>query len=174
MSSQGDFFETVAYAREKLFADMRAKEKRHCPCCGHYCQYYKRKLHRVMALDVIWLYRQHQKTPWEFVRVQNRKLGGRQYSADTGDLGKLKHWQLVEQMPNLNEDKKTSGYWRITMRGIAFAQKQITVPKYALLYLDEVIEFSEERITLADALPDWFSYRELMNPSDDGWPPHWE
>ncbi|MEE9384336.1 MAG: hypothetical protein V3V08_13110 [Nannocystaceae bacterium] len=127
-----------------------------------------------MALDVMWLYRQHIRNPDTFVRVQHRVLGGREYSADTGDLGKLKHWGLVEQMPNINEDKKTSGYWRITSKGIAFARGQIMVPKYAMLYLDDVVEFSQERIYLADALPEWFSYRELMHPSDDEWPPHWE
>lgn len=122
-----------------------------------------------MALDIIWLYRKDLQKPGKFVRVKNRSLGGREYSADTSDLGKLRYWELAETADNVNPNKKTSGFWRITQKGREFAEGAIVVPSHVRVYRDEVLDFNPGMTTLSGALGRPFSYVELMNPHDDEW-----
>lgn len=137
-----------------------------CPCCGQYCKVYQRTLNSAMARFLIWLVLEyeHRWTDdhgghlWISVNdgplIQNRKGGG--------DFAKLRYWGLIEQMANDDDTKRTSGYWRPTSIGIAFAHDRITVPKQVKLYLNDPIGFSEERVSIRDALGTKFDYQELM------------
>ena len=174
MNDQGDLFgPSLLEAREELFARAKANDPSHCKCCDHWVQIYHRKFHRTMGLDVIWLYRQHKLNPGEFVQIKHRTLWRREYGTGTGDLGKLRHWGMAEQAPNDDPHKKTSGKWRITHKGIAFAETPVFVPQYAWVYLDAVLEFDGPQVSLSDVLDHWFSYLDLMNPTDDEWPFDW-
>lgn len=137
-----------------------------CPCCGQYCKVYPRSLNAAMARFLIWLVREYEARKrndaatdlWISVNdgplIQNRKGGG--------DFAKMEHWGLIEQMQNDDETKRTSGFWRPTQSGIDFVYGRVMVPKKAMLYMNECIGFSEEKINIREALGTTFDYQELM------------
>lgn len=132
-----------------------------CPCCGQVCKVYKRHINSPMARFLIWLVRSYEQRPrWihlkQFPMIQNRRGGG--------DYGKLVHWGLVEQKPNTDDpDKRTSGEWRPTPKGIEFAHMRITVPDAVFLYDNVLQGFSDKKVDIQHALGTEFSYQELMS-----------
>lgn len=81
-----------------------------------------------------------------------------------GDLGKLVHWGLVEPKPrDQNPKKRSSGYWRPTRRGVAFARGQSYEPRAVYLYHNELVPppKAEPPITIRDVLPDGFDYEAI-------------
>lgn len=160
----------VVAARAELLDAAQAGEPGFCPCCDHWVQFYRRRFHRRLALDLLWLYLQRRNVTRKFVDVRNRKLYGRVLAPSTCDLGVLKHWGLVEAAPNDDPKKKTSGLWRITKQGIEVVRDQRHVAEYVWLYLDTVQRFDGELISFEQALRrPGFDYSELMNYTDDEW-----
>lgn len=81
----------------------------------------------------------------------------------SGDFAKLRYWGFIEEMPNDNNSKRTSGYWRITEAGKEIVQNpNINFRKYALVYNGEVLKF-EGVSNIFEALGEKFNYHELMN-----------
>ncbi len=163
------FGPTVAETRDRLLDKAQAGVGQRCPCCDHWVQFYRRRFGTTMALDVIWLARKHRLKPGEFVRVKHRTLYGREYAADTSDLGKLRYWGLAERQANDDETKRHSGCWRITRDGLELARDLRVVREYAVVYLDEVYGFEGGSIGLVDALKRPFNYRQLMNYDAQWW-----
>lgn len=55
------------------------------------------------------------------------------------------------------------GLYRITEQGRAFAQGETRVPKFIIMYDEELLGFSDgDNTTIQEALGDDFNYRELM------------
>ena len=126
-----------------------------CPCCGRLAKMYKRKLNREMAQWLIWL-------------VQNSDpeknegwLDIRKFDVRGGDYGKLVHWQLVQQCPNHDKRKRTSGLWRPTPQGVAFVKGQIQVPSHLHVYNNDVVGWSENMVKIEEALGETFNYAEI-------------
>lgn len=129
-----------------------------CPCCDGYVKEYRRSLYYKMALPLIRLYRQTNQDPRQPVHVSlfNPSSGG-------GDFAKVAYWELAYEQPKLdNRDKKTSGMWFITQRGIDFVANRLTVQKYAHIVMGKVLKFSGPNFTIVEALGKRFSYSELM------------
>lgn len=58
----------------------------------------------------------------------------------SASVGKLKHWTLIEQQPNVDDDSKNkSGYVMITNMGRAWLEKKVEVIKYRYLYNDRCV-----------------------------------
>lgn len=133
-----------------------------CPCCNQYAKDYRRQVNRAMARFLLWLVEEFEaredKDAWISVNdgplIQHRRGGG--------DFAKLAHWGLIEQMPNDDANKRTSGFWRPTQKGIDFAHDRITIEKYLTLYNNEVLAVSKEMVSIRDALGKNFNYAELM------------
>jgi len=141
---------TISEAREMI---LQNKNKGiNCPCCGQHVKEYKRKLNSGMARDLISLYRKKQE--WNH-REEFSKSRGK-------EISKLKYWGLVEEKINTNTSKRTSGIWRITSKGIAFVENRMPIEKYVYIYNGYANGFSEEEISITDALKDYFNYNELM------------
>jgi hypothetical protein len=150
----------------KTYVRAKRDEGVPCPCCGQMCKVYPRSLNAAMARFLIWLVREYEERKkddaatdlWISVNegplIQHRKGGG--------DFAKMEHWGLIEQMANDDETKRTSGFWRPTQSGIDFVYYRITVPRKAMLYMNECIGFSEEKINIREALGTKFDYQELM------------
>ena len=131
-----------------------------CPCCGQYCKVYKRRLNSAMAVGLIWIvkhYQEHKR--WisihESPLIQGRRVGG--------DFAKLEHWGLIVASGNDDSSKRTSGEWAPTDAGIDFAYGKTQLPSHALIYSNTLLGFSDEYITIQQALGAKFDYAELMN-----------
>jgi len=151
------FVDTLAVARDGVEEDL--EEGSYCPCCGQFCKLYRRTINAAMARALINLVRIWEANPrWinihEMKLVQGRRAGG--------DFAKLRWWGLIEAKENEDESKKDSGMWRPTEAGREFVYLQLTVPKYVLVYNNQVRSSGPEKIDIKDSLKAKFNYAELM------------
>lgn len=135
----------------------------HCPCCGQYVKRYKRKLSAGMALILIYLHRQP-KGEWVQVEKLIKETRSIPMSA-RGDYHKLRFWGLIEQQDSERSDGSDRvGYWRITDKGRRFVEGEIRVAAHIYLKTGLFDGFSEETVTIRQALGKRFNYSELMAP----------
>lgn len=150
-------FETLAEAREKLMNTLGGSGT-HCPCCDQFVKLYKRKLNSTMAAGVCWLATESG-VERQWVSVSERAP---RWVVSTRQLATVEHWGLIESKPNVDESKRCSGIWRITLRGVRFVRGEIGVPKHVYLYNARLRGFSDEWTTVHEALGDAYDYAELM------------
>lgn len=84
-----------------------------------------------------------------------------------GDYAKLRYWDLIESMPNIDEPRKTqrsSGMWRLTDAGHDFAIGDTTVSAICYYRQPEggVLGFEPEQISIQEAVGKRFDYSRLM------------
>lgn len=162
MSFPGDPTQ-VSLKEAKDWLRQRVADGDHCPCCNQYAKIYKRRLYSSMAACLLVLYRLAGDGRWVHKKelTKHPTLGG---SFGGGDFAKLSYWGLVEERPKDEDaDKKTSGWWRISDRGIQFAQDRIQMSEYVVLYDGRALRFEGKAISLKECLGDKFSYSALMN-----------
>lgn len=131
----------------------------HCPCCGRWGKIYARKLNRNMARGVAWLFSR----PEEWVNVPSVAP---RWLVASNQLPTLRWWGLVERpdegaREELGE-KKHSGHWRVTTKGVMFVKGLIDVPAKVFTYDGSPVGWSAERVYISDCIEN-FSYREIMN-----------
>lgn len=130
-----------------------------CPTCGQPTNIYKRGISVAMAKALIKLYHLEQRHPekyWHHIREIYR---------ERGDWAKFKFWGLIEEAENVDQDKKTSGFWRTTDDGRAFVLCQMEIPKYALVqWGSTLVGFADQAVTIKTCLDskNKFSYQKLM------------
>lgn len=87
-----------------------------------------------------------------------------------GEFGVLSSWGLVEEAPNNDRYKKTSGMWAITSFGSEFVQLRENVPQHVILkWGSALLGFSGPMVNIKDCLEhgNHFKYDELMTSSGD-------
>ncbi len=147
--------ETVEQAKKYLRNNFEDGCK--CPCCDQYVKIYKRKLMVKPIKLLVSLYKMNR----GYHHVYD--MSGEKVTTGLGDFAKIKYWGLIEEKPNTDEKKRTSGYWKITQKGVDFIEGKISVPKYVLIYNAKKYGVDDEKtITITDILEN-FNYKELMN-----------
>lgn len=133
--------------------------KEDCPCCGRYAQMYDRKLYATIGRKLIKLYRLGGAT--EYVHTSRLVEQG---ETGIGDFGKARYWNFIEEQPITQDNKKKSGYWKLTAFGVDFVTGRIRVASRVMLFDDRVYGFSEELINIRECLESGgFNYNELMS-----------
>ena len=139
----------------------------YCPCCDQFAKVYKRSIPSVGARLLVVLYHLTKQQPdKEYFHIVDDILRAAPPPLNVGgDVAKLAYWGLVVEKPKDPDDttKRTSGYWKITNTGKAFAENNRRVTRYVLLYDSKVIGLEGEPITIKDALKNKFNYEELMS-----------
>jgi hypothetical protein len=80
-----------------------------------------------------------------------------------GDFAKLRHWNMIEErVKDPSEDKRSSGFWRITEEGIAFARGRAKAKKYIWFLKNRPMDLPVELVEIRQCLKDPFSWFELM------------
>jgi hypothetical protein len=146
---------TVITARAHLQEHL--EEGTTCPVCDQYARQYCRNLSSAMAGCLIWLVQRWNANGHRWISPM-RKAPRRFITS----YSLAKHWGLIHERPNDNPEVGRSGLWKPTKLGRKFALNQVKVPKYVYLYNNEVLDFSEERINIFEALSTHFNYEELM------------
>lgn len=129
-----------------------------CPCCGQFVKRYKRKLNSGMSRTLIALYKAEGKNPVNvkaFLRENNIQ--------NNHDWTLLRYWKLLIEHENDDPDKKSSGVWSITNKGIGFLMNKVKVPSHILLFDNKFIGYSPTETDVVDSLGKHFNYTELMN-----------
>lgn len=140
--------DTLREARRNLKAHFDAGKAATCPCCGQTVKRYPRKITSTMARQLARLYRAYPRSLTSTELQDNVDGGNRMYSM-------LRHWQMVEE---------TELGWRITRRGINFVDGLISTPKFAFVYNNKLVGFSEERVRFEDCVDAHFDMAELRSP----------
>lgn len=137
----------------------------HCPSCGRWAQKYKRHIYATMVETLIRLYRISKRNP------DKRFFHIDEFVKDTRGVAfaTTSYWGLVKRQPLDHDDtaKKTSGMWALTKKGRQFLRGEIEIEKYAFVYNDTVIDFSDETFSVHEALNGKFDYSKLMSGKYD-------
>lgn len=149
---------TLGKVRQAVFN--KAEKGQNCPCCGQLVKIYKRIIYSSMAYDLTFLYKLSKKnnnTEYFHVKDFCKKTRG-------GDNAKMVFWGLIEELPNTDDAKKNSGYWRITKKGKDFVENKISIQKAILCYNSEFLGFADDGyVNIKSCLGKKFNYSELMN-----------
>jgi hypothetical protein len=131
-----------------------------CPCCTQFVKLYKRPMYATQAYSLIRLYKLCQE---DYTYHHITKLMPAQ-SSGGGDMAKLVYWGLIEEMPKDEEtnEKRTSGYWRITRKGTDFVEGSTTVKSHIKIFDGEFYGFMGKEVSIRDVLGKKFDYEELM------------
>ena len=130
-----------------------------CTGCGQYVKAYRRKINSSMA-QVLILMRRHSKQAFFHVEDWLKKIGKPELRAD---YHKLRMWNLIEAKKEEREDgSKRNGYYRITGRGIMFAEGKLNVPEAAVIFNNKLQRLEGNDISIQQALGNKFNYNELM------------
>lgn len=131
-------------------------ESRDCPCCGQHVKLYKRIVDSTIARQLIKLYQKNGKN--EYVHVSQLIING----TSVCDMSRARFWGLITEQENKNEDKRSSGYWMLTERGLNFVERRVKIPRYKMMYNKTVIDTRGEYVSIDECLGKKFSYKELM------------
>jgi hypothetical protein len=128
-----------------------------CPCCNRWGKIYPRHINATMARSLSWLVAEADNTAW--VDIPNTAP---RWLVRSNQLPTLRWWELVERAATDDKDKKFSGMWRPTAKGIAFANGTIAVPRTVYTYDGNVVEYGEDRLYIHECRDKNFSYAEVM------------
>ena len=145
--------------RQQLFDRASLPKGTHCGLCLRYIKVYKRKINSSMARWLIGLVHLFEREPrWISVAEPWSK------QIDSRENSKFLYWEMVEQKPKGEDEKskRTSGFWKPTPAGIAFARRECSVTKYKFVYVNDVVYEEGPQVTITHALGDDFDYEELM------------
>jgi len=128
-----------------------------CPCCGQTIKVYRRKLNANMARFLIRLVRQFKETQ-DWVKYTDIRSEG-----EGRDYPYITKWELAITAPVTSSgDKKDSGFWKPTEKGIKFVQRLLKVPSHVYLYDNKVIGWEQRPVDIQDSLGSKWSWQELM------------
>lgn len=135
-----------------------------CPLCTQNVKKFRRKLNSGMARCLIAMLKVESlgrcdADGWMHVNHELTKLG---LSATDLEAGKLAGWGFMEARGDQGERSKTSGYWRLTEKGRAFARRQITVPDHVYVFNGTYYGVDGPEIDIVAALGNHFDYAEMM------------
>lgn len=146
---------------ERMWNALHEDGETHCPCCGRYMKVYRRSIHHEMAYFLIWLVHHYEAgAEWSHISSFPRSR--------SGDYAKLMFWNLIEPKPHEDDSqKRSSGWWRPTKDGIAFAHSRAAVPRHALVFDNELQRLTGGHIFIREALGKHFVYEEVLQSVQD-------
>jgi len=164
VTADNDYVGSLQEAQQRVKLAMDSKKKMQCPCCGKSVSpHRKRALNDKMAEFLVLLVRRFRATKGQWVHTDTIDSRG-------GDYAKLRHWGLIENKPNDDPSKSSSGFWRPTQKGIDFVDRKISVPSHIHLAAKShaplmpeglVLGFTDSRVYIDD-VPN-FDYLEVLN-----------
>ena len=152
-SAQGDdFIGSLQEAKQQVLAGREGKKGVKCPCCGKPVARRNRALNAGMAKFLCQLVLKFRASD-KWVDVKTINVRG-------GDYAKLQYWGLIENKPNTDSAKRTSGLWKPTQKGLAFVDCKFSVPSHAIVTDGVLTGFSKSMVYIIDVPK--FNYHELM------------
>jgi len=133
-----------------------------CPCCQQFCKTYTRSYNHNMAFVILALYR---KQVFNFVHIE-RWLQTEGYPR-CGDFSYNVHYGLLEKFVGEREDGSgRNGFYKLTGRGIAFAEGSHTVQAKFKIFNGKLQGFDGDWVDIHKVLGKRFDYNELMGKTE--------
>jgi hypothetical protein len=136
---------------------LKSNKEVRCECCGRMAKIYRRKIHYALARQLIRMYKMGGDK--EYIHVTALIMPS---VAGPADFTNARYWGLIEPAYHVPDEKKSSGKWRLTQKGVDFVQNKITLPEYANIFDGHLRELEGEQINIKDALGTKFNYLEMM------------
>jgi len=150
-----DSTETLRAAKARVMAKLISGDEGVCPCCGQFCKLYQRKFNANMAQFLLSLIKIQRQSGQQWIHYSACRFTGRDYPY-------IAFWGLAETAPSATGQKRTTGQWRPTEKGILFANNQIRIAQHLFIFNNEILCPSKQTIGIAEALNNPFQYNELM------------
>lgn len=152
-------FEDISKAREMLSTYMKGGLQQTCPCCSQTVKLYARKItsRMVVGLKAI-------EARGVMLSTDVSQIGG-----GGGDVSKLRYWGLIQlgiTTVVVNGKRTDKRSWKCMPKGVDFLYNNLSIPKYAMIYRDQLFGFSKEMTTIHDCVDDDFDFHDLMRPSN--------
>ena len=146
----------LAHIREEWLLKIEG-DGGYCPCCDRWGKIYKRPLNSAMARSLIWLTQAPDRGDgWTHVPSTAPT-----WMLRSQQLATLHLWGLVVGFDS--ETKlASSGLWKPTPLGVAFAENRVRVQRYVYVYNNEVRGFDGDEISIIDALGEKYNYQNIM------------
>ena len=130
----------------------------HCPVCDRWGKVYARSINKTMAFSLLWLMsaKSNDKGWVDVPNVAPKSI------VRSNQLPTLRWWGLVERIASSDPSYKHSGMWRVTQKGLDFANHKIMVPHTVFTYKGEVESFGEKHVLLSECFKNNFDYQEIM------------
>ena len=153
---------TLAEARKEYRQTIKDKGGR-CPCCRRWGKIHAYQVTSTHVRGMIWMLKRFRRNEW----IELSKAPKWMLRAKTMSI--LQHWNLLERaIKQKDDDRRGSGFWRLTQTGRNFLRRHITIPKYAFIFDNTVLKFSKEHVDAVQSLGKKFSYEELMHTTYRG------
>ncbi len=125
-----------------------ATEKKisHCPHCGAKTNSHKHSLSGVLMRG----FRKALDASDHFGGFQIAECGLN--NSERQNLSKLKYWDIIQKQGDI--DGK-GGLWRVTVKGLSFAEGMISMQKTAITYRDVVQGLAGDRVFIMDLTDGW-------------------
>jgi hypothetical protein len=154
---------TLAEARQIFFSELASGTT--CLCCDRKAAIRPRQPYKgqmIALLKAAEFFRNNPTEKW--LHFKNYML---QFKKDAARVQELRHWGLIERKPGEKEDgNPRNGMYRVTDEGMAFVEGRRSVPRYAYIYNDAPVGFSDgkyaptEFVDVYRALGKNFNYKE--------------
>lgn len=130
-----------------------------CLCCGRWAKIYTRQISKRVARCLIGLYSFSIDDPRFFHVLEMPETNKR----SSGDFTKLALWGLMVERFNDDDTKQTSGFWKITQKGIDFVEGKILLPKYVRTFDNKILGYVGGNVSIHDCLKERFDFSVLMS-----------
>jgi hypothetical protein len=134
-----------------------------CVCfnCGQDATMQHPQVNSTMAYLLISFWNMNRGEEW--THVDNIKgFKGKVASNHGGNFAKAAYWELIKPMPNTDEKKRTSGYWKLTEKGKMYVLNKVKIHKRCHFFDMRVYGFSGPPVGITDALHKKFNYQEIL------------
>jgi hypothetical protein len=124
-----------------------------CPCCKQTVKLYKTPFSSNMGMfltDLVKLY-EEKKRP---IHYSECKYSSRNYPH-------LSKWGMMFTEKSEKKEKRTTGFWTPTEKGIAFAKGEIKVLSTVLIYNNQIFGFTGDDVSIEDVLKMPFNYEDV-------------
>lgn len=135
------------------------KDGTFCPCCQRYAKVNKVSINKSMAKALEWISK-NAEVGGKWVYVQER---GPDWMKRSNSHAKMLHWGLLERAET-DEDKKHSGVYRPTEKGMKFLAGDIKVRKYMAIYNNINIKPDGigPLVSFEDCMGESFDYKSMV------------
>jgi len=144
--------------RDRVAEGMYTKDGVICGACDRIAKARSLPFSINNAIALIWMKRYHDLHPGDFVHVPSRAP---KFMGKDGEFSRLLYWGLIEQAPNDDPKKRSSGLWRIVQRGIEFVEGRLRIQREFVRYNSTLLGFRGPMISLTEGIP--FDYRDLRS-----------
>ena len=106
-----------------------------CPCCEKATKVTRQPISSAQVRALAWVYRKTRRGQYIHFNENAPRV-----FVKSASIGKLKHWGLIDQMPNFTDPSKNkSGYVMITDLGTRWLSNQAAIVKYRYIYNDKCL-----------------------------------